>query len=192
MMAELFKKVRERLAFNDKGEEMPDPKPMEVPAGLKRPETMQERIRRLVKTELSQVAARQGMETLDEANDFEVEDDSAEDFMTNYEVHAMVEETPREQRASEGGRRSGSGRPVERGPGETGEGGGGEDQEPEDGDTGDDGEDDDGGGAAPAPDVRSGGRGGQGVGAGRERVEKRHGPVRSGVGTGKQGPKVRR
>lgn len=60
----------------DRHYETPDPNPVRMPAGFKRPETLEERIRRLVRSErFNQAMDESGMETFDEANDFDVEDD---------------------------------------------------------------------------------------------------------------------
>lgn len=52
-----------------------DGQPVEVPAGFKKPETMEERLKRFIRFELSEEAARSGLETFDEAMDFDVPDD---------------------------------------------------------------------------------------------------------------------
>lgn len=57
------------------GHEVPDPRPMEIPAGFKRPETLQEQVARLVQGSISRKAAEDGHETFDESEDFEVDDD---------------------------------------------------------------------------------------------------------------------
>lgn len=62
--------------LDEKGHEIPDPQPVEVPAGFKRPETLAEQIRRLVRNEeFQRDLAAQGMETFEEAEDFEIDDD---------------------------------------------------------------------------------------------------------------------
>lgn len=62
--------------LNDKGQEVLDSKPMAIPVHLKRPETLAEQIRRMVRSEaLSSAAARAGAETFEEAEDFDVDDD---------------------------------------------------------------------------------------------------------------------
>lgn len=61
--------------LNDAGQETLDPRPMEIPAGFKRPETTAEIIQRLVRREVSEAASAGGHETFEEASDFEVEDD---------------------------------------------------------------------------------------------------------------------
>lgn len=72
------------MKFNERGEELPDPTPVEIPAGFKEPESIQSMIARLVRTHVSDAAARHGFETVDEANDFEVEDEEFGE--TKYEV----------------------------------------------------------------------------------------------------------
>lgn len=62
--------------LDEKGNELPDPNPMEIPAGFKRPETLAEQVRRLVRSQhLADAAESQGFETFDESNDFEIDDD---------------------------------------------------------------------------------------------------------------------
>lgn len=62
--------------LDENGREIPDPIAVEVPAGFKRPETLQEQIRRLVRSEqFNQSVSEQGMETFEEAEDFEIDDD---------------------------------------------------------------------------------------------------------------------
>lgn len=64
-----------KSTYNEHGHEVPDPVPVSVPAHLTRPPTLQEQIRRLIRVEASRVAAAQGHETFEEADDFEVGDD---------------------------------------------------------------------------------------------------------------------
>lgn len=61
--------------FDHRGHELPDPTPVAIPVGLKRPESLQDQIRRLVRNELSAHAVAHGRESFEEADDFEVEDD---------------------------------------------------------------------------------------------------------------------
>lgn len=66
-----------RLKFLDRnGHEIPDPQPLEIPAGFKIPETMAEQIRRVTRMHLSELAREQGMETFEESEDFDIDDDS--------------------------------------------------------------------------------------------------------------------
>lgn len=64
--------------LNDAGQETLDPRPVEIPAGFKRPETTTEIMQRLIRTTLSEQASERGEETFEEANDFEVEDETFE------------------------------------------------------------------------------------------------------------------
>lgn len=79
------------MALDERGWEIPDPTPMAWPAGVRRPETLTEQIRRLVRLEVSQAAAAQGMETFEESDDFDVDDDDGE-FVSPYELTEMQEE----------------------------------------------------------------------------------------------------
>lgn len=65
-------KINPRL---DKGAEVPDPTPVAIPVGIRKSESMDERIRRIVQHSASVAAASQGLETFDEADDFDIEDD---------------------------------------------------------------------------------------------------------------------
>lgn len=77
------------------GRELPDDTPLELPVGAKRPESMAEMIQRMVRTQLSQHAVSQGMESIDEANDFDVEEEGPDIGMTEHERFAeMAEEFP--------------------------------------------------------------------------------------------------
>lgn len=65
--------------YNDKGEEIPDPNPVAVPVDFVRPVPLGERIRQLVRSEtLARELAAAGIETFDEADDFDVPDDIGE------------------------------------------------------------------------------------------------------------------
>lgn len=73
-----------RLIMDEVGHEVPDPNPMSVPLGMKKPETLAETVRRLVRSErFNQEREEAGEETFDEADDFDVEDF---DPTTPYEV----------------------------------------------------------------------------------------------------------
>lgn len=52
-----------------------DKTPVTIPVYLRRSESMDERIRRIVDHTLSKEAERQGLETIEEANDFDIDDD---------------------------------------------------------------------------------------------------------------------
>lgn len=62
--------------LNAKGHEVPDPVPMAPPVGFTRSPSIAEQIRNMVRSErLRQEAEAAGMETFEEANDFEVDED---------------------------------------------------------------------------------------------------------------------
>lgn len=65
-----------RKALHDEnGHEVPDQRPVAVPAGFKRPETLAEQVQRLVRGSLSRQAAERGFETFEESEDFDVGDE---------------------------------------------------------------------------------------------------------------------
>lgn len=61
--------------LDEDGREILDPKPVELPAGMKRPESLAEQVQRLVRRQVSEYAAMHGHETFDEADDFDVGED---------------------------------------------------------------------------------------------------------------------
>lgn len=62
-------------AFTDKGEFVPDPTPIAPPIGYKPELDLFERMREVVRREISTMAHNQDFETFEEADDFEVYDD---------------------------------------------------------------------------------------------------------------------
>jgi len=73
------------MKFNHKGEELPDNTPIEVPLDFVRPLTIHEEIARALRThDFQQRLAARGMETPEEAEDFDVDDDN--DPITRYEA----------------------------------------------------------------------------------------------------------
>lgn len=70
--------------YDDQGREIPDNTPVAVPAGWARPPTIEELIRRHIRVEMSRQAADQGMESFEEADDFEVDEDG--DPLSPYEI----------------------------------------------------------------------------------------------------------
>lgn len=72
--------------------EYPDPTPVEVPLGFRRPPTLQEEISRIIRQQMSQQASQAGFETFEEADDFVVDDDP--DPLSPYEVLEMAPEGP--------------------------------------------------------------------------------------------------
>lgn len=74
--------------LNEKGQEVPDPTPVELPLGYKHPLPLDERIKRMIRTDLSVYANEKfGSETWEEANDFDTGEDAGEfpdeDFTPN-------------------------------------------------------------------------------------------------------------
>lgn len=66
------------------GHEVPDPRPLSVPSGFRRPETLAEQVQRLVRTSISRQAEEQGLETFEDSEDFDIPDDP-DDPTTQYE-----------------------------------------------------------------------------------------------------------
>jgi hypothetical protein len=73
--------------INDKGQEVPDPRPVEIPAGFKIPESLDKQIARLVAGRLSDIAEENGFESFEESEDFDVEDPEDVEIDTPYEMH---------------------------------------------------------------------------------------------------------
>lgn len=73
-MAKDAKKIA-RLELDGFGREVPDPTPLELPLGFKRPETLAEQVQRLVRHSVSEYAALHGEETFEEADDLEIDDE---------------------------------------------------------------------------------------------------------------------
>lgn len=71
--------------LNELGQEVPDPTPVEMPAGFKHPESLESQIRRLVRGAMSDASEQAGFESFDDADDFEIEDDDI-DPATPYEM----------------------------------------------------------------------------------------------------------
>lgn len=72
------------MAHDEKGREIPDPRPVEWPLQLRRPETLAETIQRHIRGHISNLAEAEGFETEAEANDFDVGEDA--DYVTGYEI----------------------------------------------------------------------------------------------------------
>lgn len=84
----LFKRF---LKKSPRSRETPDPTPVEIPVQFRRAESMDERIARIVEHSISKEAERQGFETFDEANDFDVDDDlfPASAWETSTDAHLV-------------------------------------------------------------------------------------------------------
>lgn len=69
-------KIRGLCGYNSRGEEIPDPTPVELPVGFTRPKTLQETMRDLLRNEeVRRALARHDMETFEEADDFDIPDE---------------------------------------------------------------------------------------------------------------------
>lgn len=83
--------------LDSKGREVPDPRPLAVPIGVTRPESLHDQIRRLVRL-ASLEAGQEGNETFGESDDFEVGDDY--DPSSPWELSADQEAHREERRQS--------------------------------------------------------------------------------------------
>lgn len=93
------------MAQYDGHKEVPDPTPVEMPLGYFRPEPLLETIRRLVQVE-SAYAEQEGLESFEEADDFEVGEGELH-LASKYEMKDMEEEFyERERKSSPQGSRS--------------------------------------------------------------------------------------
>lgn len=88
--------------FNDKGHEILDPTPIALPVGMSKPESLESKMRRFIRTEFSRQAQDQGMESFDEANDFDM-DDEADLPLTRYEAHELIDEEPTDEQPGRSG-----------------------------------------------------------------------------------------
>lgn len=71
--------------YDEFGRELPDPTPLSIPSGFRKPLSIHEQIKRFVREELSQVAEDHKAESFEEADDFDVEDEDP-DPLSPYEI----------------------------------------------------------------------------------------------------------
>lgn len=90
MTVERLRKLVRSIIAED-GLEYPNPEPAHVDV-TPRPPTLQEQIRRILRTELSDQVAAQGGETFEEALDFDVDEEP--ELRSPYEVAEMEDEYP--------------------------------------------------------------------------------------------------
>lgn len=64
--------------YNAAGEELMDPTPVALPMHFRRPESINDMMKRLIKTHLSKAAAAENSESFEEADDFNVEGEEKE------------------------------------------------------------------------------------------------------------------
>lgn len=82
------------MPHDEKGREIPDPKPLEMPFGLNKPESIEDMIRRFVRQEASRAAQNSGMESFEEADDFEVDEEEIDEAPTRYMIPEVGPEGP--------------------------------------------------------------------------------------------------
>lgn len=73
MLRNLVKKLNQRL--NERGQEVLDPTPLAIPAGFAIPQTLEQKMARAIRL-ASMAAQSNGYETVEEADDFDCEDDT--------------------------------------------------------------------------------------------------------------------
>lgn len=91
----VFEHIKKAIRRRDQlegGYEIPDSEPVALRPGIKRPLTIQEQIKQMIRHEASMAAQENGHETFEEANDFDVDDEI--DPISGYEVTYMVDEMP--------------------------------------------------------------------------------------------------
>lgn len=76
---------RQAIRENRQKGETPDPTPVEIPGKMQRPLSLREEMKRFIREELSKGAESVGVETFEEADDFE-EDDPDIELTTGYTV----------------------------------------------------------------------------------------------------------
>lgn len=76
--------------FDKHGNQIPDQKEVEIPLRVQRLLQSDDSVRRIVEQVLSQRAAASGFESLEESDDFDVDDDG--DFQSPYEVNEMQQD----------------------------------------------------------------------------------------------------
>lgn len=91
-VTEEFLKQLVNACLNDDGQELHNPVPVvEVIEGI-RPLTLQDQIKRILQIEINRKARREGLETLEESMDFDVEEEDPAP-MSGYEFEDMKDET---------------------------------------------------------------------------------------------------
>lgn len=117
------------VKYNKQGEEIPDTTKPEIPLGFKKPDSLAEQVRRLIRSEqLRQAALSAGHETFEEADDFEVGDDydprsPYEEVFDPTDPEEVVEQVKerivkRKSRSAKGERTAPEAQPKKKGKGE--------------------------------------------------------------------------
>lgn len=79
--------------YNERNEEVLDTTPVEMPIGYERPESLASMIARMINsTELQRAAQKQGLETFEESDDFDMDDDG--EMVSPYQLTDMQEDKP--------------------------------------------------------------------------------------------------
>lgn len=81
--------------------EVLDDTPVENPAAGKQPLSLQQEMQRMIRTEMSRLAAEQGQETMEEADDFDEDED---DPLSQYQLTEMQVEEPLKRPAKASGK----------------------------------------------------------------------------------------
>lgn len=79
------------MRYNEKGQEIPDDTPLELPLKLKRAPTIQEMIAMYVQNAF-RLQSKMEHGSSDEEEDLDVDDDGDEEVLTPYELHAIAAE----------------------------------------------------------------------------------------------------
>lgn len=82
------------MKFDELGREIHEGKPVALPVGYKQPPTLEEDMRRMIRQEMSLAAMKDGFETFEEADDFEIE---GEDLSSPWEYTEDQEEEDRQK-----------------------------------------------------------------------------------------------
>lgn len=95
-----MKRISKYSELDDEGElhfdysaEFPDGTPVEVPLRFSRPPTLEERMKMFIRSQrMQEVAQAAGMESFQEADDFEIDD--PDEALTPYELSQLMEHAP--------------------------------------------------------------------------------------------------
>lgn len=122
-----MKEKKEFIGLDASGFEHPDPRPVEIPTRLKLPQRQVDRVREIIRQEMSRKAEGEGFESFEEADDFDI---PGEDPVSPYEevFEPVVESSSpgngpgKEKGNVEVGGQRGRREDVDSGPGDTGKG----------------------------------------------------------------------
>jgi hypothetical protein len=91
----MFQHIKKKLALRKGCYETPDPKPMAIPVSMRTPETSDQRMMKMLANARA-LAAMEGAETFEEANDFECPDEWDPLPASNHEYGEEIERSDRE------------------------------------------------------------------------------------------------